>query len=356
MTEERKIKVLCVEDEQEIRENIVEILRDEGFEVFEADNGKHGFEAFMQHNPDIVVSDIMMPEIDGYGLLQLIRENKNVRNNTVPFIFLTALGQKENVVKGVASLANDYLVKPIDFDLMIAKIKEKTANALRVKVKHDGNIKNLKNQVSIILPAELSAYLEVITQVASVLKTEPYGPFPHRRYLEDIDKIYTNALKLRSSIFNSMDEQVIDSRLNADEEIFAISSFFEEFVSGLSDKFRNNITFEPPMEGTEVPHVKIDRLVLLEAFRKIFAGLFKSDTEGSVSVSVMFDHFDQMVLVFYLNSKIEKLDIKITVDESQISKILDKQNCRFEVVENKEKTAVLTIPSYRLIAKYNSNS
>ena len=77
-----KIKVLCVEDEQDIRENIVEILRDEGFEVFEAANGKQGFEVFMQQKPDLIISDIMMSELDGYGLLKMVRESKNVRNKS----------------------------------------------------------------------------------------------------------------------------------------------------------------------------------------------------------------------------------------------------------------------------------
>ena len=187
MAEDRKIKILCAEDEQEIRENIAEILRDEGFEVFEAENGKYAFESFMQNKPDIVVSDIMMPEVDGYALLHMIREAKNIRNNNVPFIFLTALGQKESVIKGVNLSANDYLVKPIDFDLMIAKIKEKTANALKIQDTHNRNIKNIKSQVSIVLPNELFAYLDIVTHVSEALQNEPYGPLPHRRYLEDIN-------------------------------------------------------------------------------------------------------------------------------------------------------------------------
>ena len=142
MTEERKIKVLIVEDERDIRENMVEILRDEGFEVVEAENGRQGFEVFLQQKPDVIISDIMMPEVDGYGLLSLIRENKNIRNNNVPFIFLSALGQKENVIKGVDLSANDYLVKPVDFDLMIAKIREKTVNASRVAESHDHHQKH----------------------------------------------------------------------------------------------------------------------------------------------------------------------------------------------------------------------
>jgi len=351
MTEDRKIKVLCVEDEQDIRENIAEILRDEGFEVFEAGNGKQGFDSFIQNKPDLVISDIMMPELDGYGLLQLIRESKNIRNNMVPFIFLSALGQKNDVIKGVNLSANDYLVKPIDFDLMIAKIKEKTANSLKIQDAHERNIKNLKNQVSVVLSSDLFSYLDIVTQVASVLKQEPYGPFPHRRYLEDIDKIYINAMKLRSAISNSLDESVIDQKLNAEEEIFTVSGFIEDFIKDLSDKFKSRIEFVRPFEADSFPNLKIDRLVLLDALRKIFAGLFKSDPQSTVNVSVIFDHLDQMVLIFYLKSKSGKVDLKSHLDESQVSKILDKQNCRFEIVDGKENTVVLIIPSYRLISK-----
>ena len=349
MSENTKIKVLCVEDEQDIRENISDVLRDEGFEVFEADNGKRGFESFMQNKPDIVISDIMMPEMDGYDLLKLVRESKNVRNNTVPFIFLSALGQKDNVIKGANSSANDYLVKPIDFDVMIAKIKEKTSNSNKIKAVHTRDIKNIKNQVSLILPSELFSYLDVISQVTSILKDEPYGPLPHRRYLEDINKIYMNATKLRSSIVNAMDSSVIDHKLNAEEEIFVAVEFLQEFVGNLSEKFRSKITVEPPFEPKTTPRVKLDPMVLLDALRKIFAGLFKTDPKSSITVSIMVDHLDQMVIIFYLNTKLEDSDIKNNLDEAQIGVILDKQNCRFEIAEATEHTAVLVIPSYRLI-------
>ncbi len=347
MSEEKKIKILCVEDEQIIRENISEILRDEGFEVFEADNGKSGFESFIQNNPDLIISDIMMPEVDGYGLLSLIRENKNIRNNTVPFIFLTALGQKDNVIKGVTLSANDYMIKPIDFELMIAKVKEKTSNASKVQESHNRNLKNLKNQVSVVLPNELFSYLDIITQVSSVLKQEPYGPFPHRRYLEDLDKIYLTSMKLRSAVSNALDQTVIDHKLNADEEVVSIVDFLDEFIGGLSDKFKNRIEFEHPHNKAELSRVKIDRLILLDALRKIFAGMLKTDMEAIVSISIMLDHLDQMVLIFYL--KTEKKNLEENLDESQVSKILDKQNCRFEIVDSKPNTTVLTIPSYRLI-------
>ena len=349
MQKEQKIKILCVEDEQDIRINIAEILRDEGFEVFEAENGKLGFESFVKNKPDLVISDIMMPELDGYGLLRLIRESKNIRNNTTPFIFLSALGQKDDVIKGVNSLANDYLIKPIDFDLMIAKIREKTSNLLKIKEIHDRNIKNIKNQVSSILPSEVFSNLDIIGQISSSLKEQPYGPFPHRRYLEDIDKIYTASMKLRGSIANALDGSAIDHKLNAHEEVFNVNLLLNDFVKNLGEKFKNRVQIEAPHENIAVPLLKIDYLVFFEALRKIFVGMFKCDPEALVEINVIIDHLEQMAIIFYFKSKNQNIDIRSNLDASQVSKILDKQNCFFEVAENKKNTSILLIPSYRLI-------
>jgi CheY-like chemotaxis protein len=350
MTEDRKIKVLCAEDEQDIRENMAEILRDEGFEVIEAANGKQGFEAFLQHKPDIVVSDIMMPEVDGYGLLNLIRENKNTRNNNVPFIFLTALGQKDNVIKGVGLSANDYLVKPVDFDLMIAKIREKTANASRVIEAQNQTIQNIKDQISVVLPGTIFSYLDIITHTSSSLKDEPYGPLPHRGYLDEFEKIYVNSLKLRAAITNAVDSSVIDYKLNAEEEVLSLFAFLSDLISGLSDKFKSRILLEKSGDSDLLIKVKIDRVILLDALRKIFAGFFKADSEGAINIRLMRDPLDQMVIIFYLKSKIKNADLHTNIPEQELGKILDSQSCKFDIIEGKENTAILVIPAHRVVS------
>ncbi len=342
-----KIKILCVEDEQDIRENIVEILRDEGFSVFEAPNGKFAFESFLENKPDVIISDIMMPEVDGYALLKMVRESKATNSTIVPFIFLTALGQRDDIIKGANLSANDYLVKPIDFDLMIAKIKEKAANYSKVQESNIRNIKNLKNQVITALPNDLSYYIDVITNVASNLKEQPYGPLPHRRYLDEIEKIYLNAVKLRSALKNSFDENTINQRLNTQEEVIAPFKFLQDLIATLSEKFKSRIELEQPFNLDFLPKIKIDKNILLEALRKIFAGMFKFDENSSLAISLMQDHLNQLVLIFYINSS-KKDGLKNAFDLVQITKILDAQNCRFEVVETRENTAILVIPSYRI--------
>lgn len=352
MTEERKIKVLCVEDEHEIRDTMAEILRDEGFEVFEANNGKEGFDSFMQHKPDIIVSDIMMPELDGYGFLKLVRDSRD-KHNAVPFIFLSALGQKDNILKGVDLLANDYLVKPIDFDLLIAKIKEKAGNAMKVQKIHNAGIKNIKSQISTILPTEVSSYLDTISQMLKILKEEPYGPFPHRRYAEDLNKLYLDSIKLKAAIVNSLDHNVIDHKLNENEEVFSLFEFMDHAIANLPEKIKSRVQFERPYESELLPKVKMEKASLVEVIKKIIAGAIKIDATSEVRISIMIDTLNQMVMIFYLKIKFDAKQVEENIDCEKIKQVCEVQGCQFKISNGSqagEVNVIFAIPSYRLIS------
>ena len=105
-------RLLVIDDHDDIRENIAEILTLAGYEVFTAENGKRGVEAALREKPELIVCDIMMPELDGYGVLHLLRKN-DVTLNT-PFIFLTAKTERTDFRKGMEMGADDYITKPFD--------------------------------------------------------------------------------------------------------------------------------------------------------------------------------------------------------------------------------------------------
>ncbi|TKC62124.1 response regulator [Pedobacter hiemivivus] len=105
-------KILIIEDHDGIRGNIVEILEMAKYTVFEADNGKVGVEMALKHIPDIILCDIMMPELDGYGVLYML--NRYVETASIPFIFLTAKAEHNDLRKGMEMGADDYLTKPFD--------------------------------------------------------------------------------------------------------------------------------------------------------------------------------------------------------------------------------------------------
>jgi len=112
-------KVLIIEDNNDIRDNVVEVLELAGYEVFEANNGKTGVDLALKNLPDIILCDIMMPELDGYGVLYML--NKNPQTAAIPFIFLTAKAERVDMRKGMEMGADDYLTKPFDdMDLLSA--------------------------------------------------------------------------------------------------------------------------------------------------------------------------------------------------------------------------------------------
>lgn len=105
-------KILLIEDNKAVRENIIEILELAKFEVLSAPNGKAGVDKAVKENPDLIICDIMMPELDGYGVLHLL--SKNPKTNTIPFIFLTAKADRSDFRKGMEMGADDYITKPFD--------------------------------------------------------------------------------------------------------------------------------------------------------------------------------------------------------------------------------------------------
>lgn len=104
--------VLIIEDNQDIRESTAEILELADYTVYTAENGKKGVELAQEHLPDIILCDIMMPELDGYGVLYML--SKNDQTAGIPFIFLTAKAERSDMRKGMEMGADDYLTKPFD--------------------------------------------------------------------------------------------------------------------------------------------------------------------------------------------------------------------------------------------------
>src|SRR5687768_15287580 len=114
-------KILVIDDNKEIRENIAELLTLGNYDVITAPNGKIGVELTLKHLPDLMVCDIMMPELDGYGVLHLLKKNHPAED--IAFIFLTAKSERIDFRKGMELGADDYVTKPFD-DLELLKAIE----------------------------------------------------------------------------------------------------------------------------------------------------------------------------------------------------------------------------------------
>ncbi len=104
--------ILVIDDNNDIRENTAEILALAGYKTFMAENGKRGVELAQLEKPSLIVCDIMMPDLDGYGVLSLIRKNPQTEN--IPVIFISAKSIRNDLRKGMAMEADNYIPKPYE--------------------------------------------------------------------------------------------------------------------------------------------------------------------------------------------------------------------------------------------------
>ena len=139
-------KILVIEDNNEIRENISEILELDGYQTLQAANGKEGVAKTLETHPDLIICDIMMPELDGYGVLHILA--KKEATASIPFIFLTAKAEKSDMRKGMTLGADDYLVKPFDDNELLDAIETRFKKADVLKKTYESSEKGLREFIS----------------------------------------------------------------------------------------------------------------------------------------------------------------------------------------------------------------
>src|SRR5580658_6132088 len=130
---ETPIKILCIEDDRETAALIAEELVDRGYEVILAHDGREGLAAILRTMPDLVLSDVSMPAMSGFELLDSLVA-LSPRFSRMPFIFLTALTDRDNELKGRQLGADDYVTKPIDFEMLAAIIAARLSGVARIGV------------------------------------------------------------------------------------------------------------------------------------------------------------------------------------------------------------------------------
>ncbi len=161
-------KILIVDDDSTLRAALTRYLKDRGFSVCNASSGREGFDSFTQETPDLIVSDVVMPEMDGFELCTRVRESGSGR--LVPFIFLSGRCDLEDRIQGHSIGADDYLVKPFHPRELIAKIEAQLARASRIHSEIKRALKQPSDeQVPIepkeplpLTPAEEKVFWEVV--------------------------------------------------------------------------------------------------------------------------------------------------------------------------------------------------
>jgi CRP-like cAMP-binding protein/CheY-like chemotaxis protein len=124
-------RILVIEDADYVRENLCEILTLNGYQVYAAANGKAGVEKALKDRPDLIICDVMMPDLDGFGVLQILGSHHKTAD--VPFLYLTAKAEKEDFRRGMSMGADDYITKPFDVTQLLQTIERRLRKSERLR-------------------------------------------------------------------------------------------------------------------------------------------------------------------------------------------------------------------------------
>jgi DNA-binding response OmpR family regulator len=188
-------KILIVEDEKLIRESIFELLTEEGFECYKAENGGEGISAAKKYLPDLILCDIKMPGLNGYHVLQEIR--KDSLTSSIPLIFLSALADSKDVRMGMTLGADDYIGKPFLPDELIASIKTRLFRNEDSQKK----IEKIKSSIANALPHELRTPLVSIIGYSQIM-IDKFQETKDEENLVLANSIYQSGIRLNHLIRN----------------------------------------------------------------------------------------------------------------------------------------------------------
>ncbi|WP_445173346.1 EAL domain-containing protein [Microcoleus sp.] len=161
-------KILVIEDEQIIRENILKLLKAEGFDVTGAENGAQGLNAAVSNLPDVIICDVMMPELDGYGVLMALRSNPVTA--TLPFVFLTGKAERSEMRQGMELGADDYLTKPFTKAELVGAISSRLKKQEAVAEQYN----TLRSQSSALIQDAADKLEQIKTSLCDALEREEF--------------------------------------------------------------------------------------------------------------------------------------------------------------------------------------
>jgi len=186
--------ILVIDDNKDIRENTAEILDLAGYKTYTAENGKQGVDLAVSEKPDVIVCDIMMPELDGYGVLHLLRKHAETQN--IPFIFLTAKTERSDFRKGMELGADDYITKPFDDIELLNAIETRLKKAEVLNRKYPSSKQGINQFIKDVKDAGFMKQLADRYEVESFTKKQVlYHEGKRPRFLYYVMKGKVKAVK-----------------------------------------------------------------------------------------------------------------------------------------------------------------
>lgn len=273
-----KHTILIIEDEATIRNDLAEILIFEGFDVLTAENGLTGLQLATDKLPDLIVSDVMMPEMDGYELLEALRNNQETR--LIPVILVTAMAEHNDIRTGMNMGADDYLIKPFTRQELLNTIRIRLQKAVFLSEKRQSDLQELRLQLIKYLPHELNTPLNGIIGIGQILRD-----YTDSLSKEEIADFGTNIYDSGMRLYRLIQNYLLYSELVIRHENFASAEPLEN-PGDLCQSILMNIAHRHKrMNDSEIEVAACDVLIGFKEFSKVLEELihnaFKFSAPGS---------------------------------------------------------------------------
>ena len=286
-------KVLVIDDTSEIRMIISESLSLYGFDTLVAEDGISGIEIAQKESPDLIICDVNMPNLDGYGTLTAIRQNDSTA--TIPFIFLSGATEKLNMRRGMELGADDYLTKPFTHKELLAAVNTRLEKQAEVQRHSDKKLDELRGNITLALPHELRTPLNGIMGLAALLM-EDYAVLPPDEILESAKYIHESALRLHRLIENFLVFSQIELMASESKKIETNSSIapvniqevIPELARSIADRYKREDDLKLKLDsvGLLIPAENFKKIVeeiVDNAFKFSEAGKAVTVTTGAVN-------------------------------------------------------------------------
>ncbi len=239
------LKILVIEDELSVRENLAKMLTFEDFKVITAQDGAEGVKLAEDNLPDLIICDIMMPVLDGYAVRNELCQSS--RTSLIPFIFLTAKADRDDLRKGMAMGADDYITKPFSKDELLDAIYAQLDKKAAIQNEIQDNLNALRQSVANTLPNDL---LESVNQIQEVLTyfIENNKTLDHNTIFEMSRAAYASSVMLQKKLSNYFLFLFLE---NASQDEVQSSSIRQNSLSTTDECIENTVTTIMKKSGRE---------------------------------------------------------------------------------------------------------
>ncbi|MTJ51842.1 EAL domain-containing protein [Anabaena sp. UHCC 0253] len=312
--------ILIIEDEPQIRENIQEILDLQGFATITAEDGLEGLQMAERHQPDIIICDLMMPRLDGYGVIKALRQQPLTAD--IPLVFLTAKAEHRDLRQAMELGANDYLTKPFEPNELIRVISVQLEKRQIVAQRYSGQIKQMEDQINYLTRHDSLTGLPNQFFLEEYFNQTRLQVYNQSQFLPllliDIEILYRTKLffepSLKNLLIKTVGEQL--NQLNSQDQIIDLIAYLKTDQLALllkpvqDSKIAANIALQI-LENLSQPLIINNQEISIQA--KIGIACYPNDAlqlgELLTHAEVTLEHYKQENKTYYYFYNQEILDI-----------------------------------------------